>query len=441
MPLMMKRLLLAVTVLCVAGTPLRAQTTSGAPRTTLPPIIDRDLFFGDPEIAGAQISPDGEYIAFLKPFKGTRNIWVKRASEAFDKARPITADTKRPISAYFWSRDARYILYAQDAGGDENFNIYAVRPAETAAAGSDVPTARNLTDAKGVRAEIVLLPKSDADAIYVGINERDKAWHDLYKVRISTGERTLLRTNTERIVGWQFDLADRLRLASRVNENGDTEIMRVDDAGFSKIYTCNVFESCGPAHFAKDNKRVYLETNKGVDLIRLTLLDPETGAETPVESDPQNHVDLGNALFSDVTDELIATVYVDDKTRYVWKDKAFESDYALLRQKLPGKEIQLASSTKDERLFIVSARSDADPGTTYLFDRQTKALTPQYRIREKLPRASLSPMTAIHYASSDGLDIPAYLTVPKGYPAKGLPVLVLPHGGPWARDVWGYSGL
>ncbi|HVD92059.1 MAG TPA: alpha/beta fold hydrolase [Vicinamibacterales bacterium] len=436
-------LVVALGIGATCGWPVLAQTTSGQLRGALPPIIDRDLFFGDPEIAGAQISPDGQFIAFLKPLNGTRNIWVKRADEPFDKARPITADTKRPISAsaYFWSRDAKYILYAQDAAGDENFNVYAVRPMDSPAPGTEVPASRNLTAAKGVRAQIYLLPKSDPDAIFVGLNDRDKAWHDLYKVRISSGERTLLRTNTERVVSWGFDLADRLRLATRVNDAGDTEVMRVDDSGFTKIYTCNVFESCGPAHFAKDGRRVYMQTNKGTDLVRLTLLDTETMKEEPVESDPENRVDLGDAMFSESTDELVATTYVDDKPRYVWHDKAFEADYNLLRQKLPGKQIQFANSTKDDRLFIVGARSDVDPGTTYLYDRQAKALTTQYQIREKLPRAALSPMTPVRYPSSDGLMIPAYLTLPKGYPTTGLPLVVLPHGGPWARDVWGYNGL
>jgi dipeptidyl aminopeptidase/acylaminoacyl peptidase len=441
MPIMVRKLIIAAAVAAASVASSAAQTTSGAPRGSLPPILDRELFFGDPEIAGAQLSPDGEYIAFLKPFKGTRNIWVKRASEPFDKAHPLTADTERPIPAFFWSRDAKHVLYTQDSAGDENFNVYAVRPSDAPGADTGVPPARNITNAKGVRAEIFLVPKSDPDAIYVGLNDRDKAWHDLYKVRISTGERTLLRTNTEHIVGWQFDLSDRIRLASRVADNGDTEIMRVDDKGFTKVYDCNVFESCGPVHFAKDNRRVYMETNKGTDLVRLTLFDPESGKEDLVESDPLNRVDLGNALFSRSTDELIATVYEDEKTRFVWKNKAFEADYKLLQQKFPGKEIGLASSTSDERLFIVSARSDVDPGSTYLFDRSTKAVTLQYQIRDKLPRAALSPMTAIRYKSSDGLEIPAYLTLPKGYPSNGLPLIVFPHGGPWARDAWGYSGI
>src|SRR5882724_1752746 len=138
-----------------------------------PPIIDRELFFGDPEISGAQISPDGGFIAFIKPFKGTRNIWVKRTADAFTNAKPITADTARPIPAYFWSRDGKYILYVQDKAGDENYLVYAVNPSDSPAAGQDVPGARNLTDAKGVRAEIYAVPRTDPDTLYVGINDRD----------------------------------------------------------------------------------------------------------------------------------------------------------------------------------------------------------------------------------------------------------------------------
>ena len=196
-----------------------------------PPLIDRELFFGDPEIAGAQISPDGAYIAFIKPFKGTRNIWVKRTADPFTSAKPITADTTRPIPTYFWSRDGKYLLFVQDKAGDENYNVYAVNPADSPAAGQEVPTARNLTDAKGVRAFIYSVPRSEPDAIYVGINDRDPAWHDLYKVNISTGQRTLLRKNTDRVTAWFFDLKDQLRLATRSAENGDTEVLRVDQTG------------------------------------------------------------------------------------------------------------------------------------------------------------------------------------------------------------------
>ncbi len=427
-------LMLSVLLIVALAAPVWAQS---------PPLIDRELFFGDPEIAGAQISPDGAYIAFIKPFKGTRNIWVKKTAEPFANAKPITADTKRPIPAYFWSRDGKYILFVQDKAGDENYNVYAVNPAESPAAGQDVPAARNLTDVKGVRAAIYAVPRTEPDAMYVGLNDRDPAWHDLYKVKISTGERTLIRKNTERITRFVFDLKDQLRLATRSAENGDTEVLRVDADKFTKVYSCGVFESCGPVRYHKDGERVYFITNKGsdVDLTRLELFNPTTGKEELVESDPLKRVDFGNASFSEVSDELIATVYDDERERIYWKDKAFEADYKNLQKQLPGKDIGFGSSTKDEKLFLISANADTDPGSTYLYDRATKKLTLQYQIREKLNRSYLAPMKAVRYPSSDGLEIPAYLTLPKGVEAKNLPAVIVPHGGPWGRDSWGYDSI
>ena len=425
-------LILSVLLIVAFAAPVWAQS---------PPIIDRENFFGDPEIAGAQISPDGTFIAFIKPFKGMRNVWVKKTAEPFANAKPVTADTKRPIPGYFWSRDGKYILFVQDKAGDENYNVYAVNPAEAPAAGQDVPPARNLTDAKGIRAAINAVPRTEPDAIYIGLNDRDKAWHDLYKIKISTGERTLIRKNTERITSYVFDLKDQLRLATRSAENGDTEVLRVDADKFTKVYSCNVFESCGPIRYHKDGQRVYFLTNKGsdVDLVRLVLFNPTTGKEELVESDPLKRVDFANAFFSEVSDELIATVYEDERERIYWKDKALEADYKHLQKQLPGKELSFYSSTKDEQLFLVSADADTDPGATYLYDRKSKKLTLQYQLWEKLNRAHLAPMKPVKYPSSDGLEIPAFLTLPKGVEAKNLPAMIVPHGGPWYRDNWGYN--
>ena len=430
-------ILLAAVALTIPAPAQQASNKS----TGQPPLIDRELFFGNPEIAGAQISPDGKFIAFLKPYKDTRNVWVKRVEEPFSAAKLITSDTKRPIPGYFWSRDGKYILFVQDKAGDEDYNIYAVNPAEAPPAGEEAPKARNLTDLKKVTAQIYAVPRSDPDLMYVGINDRDQAWHDLYKVKISTGERTLIRKNTDRFTGWVFDLKDQLRLAMRSADNGDTEVLRVDGDGFKKVYSCNVFETCNPAQFHKDGKRVYMITNKGkeIDLARLVLFDPETGKEELVESDPMNRVDFGAPIFSEVTEELIATTYEDERSRIYWRDKSFESDYELLKKRLPNKDVNLGSSTKDETLWLISGSSDVEPGETYLFDRKTKKLTLQYRIREKLPRESLAEMKPIRYKSSDGLEITAFLTLPKGVEAKNLPLIMVPHGGPWYRDSWGYN--
>ncbi|MGC1295622.1 MAG: S9 family peptidase, partial [Alloacidobacterium sp.] len=302
---------------------------------------------------------------------------------------------------------------------------------------------RDLTGLKGVRVFIYEVPKSDPDIVYIGLNDRDKAWHDLYKLRISTGEKTLIRKNTERITGWQFDLKGQLRLASRSAENGDTEILRVDADKFTQVYSCTVFETCDPLRFGQDNKHVYFMTNKGadVDFISLVLFDPETGKTEPFESDPLKKVDFGSAMFSDADDALVATSYYYDREKWYFRDKGFEADYKWLQGQLPGKEISMGSRTRDEQVWLVTAHSDTEPGEAFLFDRKTHTLTPQYRIREKLPREDLATMTPVNYKSSDGLDIPAYLTLPKGVAPKNLPALIIPHGGPWGRDVWGNNTL
>lgn len=406
-----------------------------------PALIDREVIFGNPEYSGAQISPDGKYISFIKPYKDTMNIWVKGIDEPFGAARPMTADTARPVRSYFWSRDGKYILFVQDKGGDENFNVYAVNPADKPASGSDVPAARNITDGKGVRAMIHAVPKSDPDSIIVGINERDKAWHDTYKVKISTGERTLIAENKDRLQGMIFDNDDKLRLAIRSPQNGDTEILRVNADGTStKIFSCNLFETCSPVGFNKDNKRVYIQSNKGnLDLIELQLLDVETGKTEKVEGDPLGKVDLDGVSFSDITHEIIAITYEDDRVRTYWKDKNYKKDYDKIKKQLGDREISFNSSTADEQKFIVATYSDVDPGTVWLYDRKTGNLKTLYQVREKLDRKALAPMTAIKYPSSDGLEIPAYLTLPKGVEAKNLPLVVFPHGGPWGRDSWGYN--
>lgn len=405
-----------------------------------PPIIDREWLFGNPEYSGAQLSPDGQYIAFLKPWNGTRNIWVKKAAEPFTSATLLTAETKRPLSEFFWTRDGRHILFVKDHDGDENFNVYAVDPAAGPAAGSEAPAARDLTGVTGARVRIYAVPKPQPAIIFIGLNDRDTSWHDLYQLDLATGQKTLVRRNTDQLSGWLFDLAGRLRLATRTAPNGEQEILRVDDGGtFTRIYQCGIFDECEPIRFHKDGHRVYLETNKETDLSELALLDVRSGAVARVESDPLQRVDFGYPIFSEAADELAATTYMDDQRRVYFKDAQYETDYTWLQKQKPGRQVTPTGSTADDRQWVVGFTSDREPGETYLFDRATKQLTRQYRIRERIDRAALSPMTVVRYRSSDGLEIPAYLTLPVGWAAKALPLVVMPHGGPWSRDQWGYN--
>lgn len=412
--------------------PLTAKTANAA-ESQVPPLLQRELFFADPDIAGAQLSPDGQFLAFQKPLDGVMNVWVKGINEPMAAARPVTADTDRPIMIYFWSADGRYILYAQDKDGNENFHVYAADPTSLEGA------ARNLTAIEGVAARIYAIPKQTPNHIIVGFNDRDPRFHDIYRVDLTTGERTLLLQNDEQIGLWTTDLAGNVRLAFRQTAERGNEILAVGDDGLTPIYTCRIEETCVPIRFHADGQRVYLMSNRNGDLIQLELLNLENQQSQMVEVDPENQVDFGGAVFSEATDELIATYYVGDRTRIYPQNDEIAADVALLQQQLPDVDIVLKSLTQDDRLALIEAQSDVNPGSTYLFDRNTQTLEKLYDSRPELSSEHLATMQPLRYTARDGLEIPAYLTLPQGVDPVNLPVIVMPHGGPWARDMWGYN--
>ncbi len=422
------------------ATLIMAASISISMNADIPPLLDRELFFGDPEISGGQLSPDGEYLSFMRPYQGTRNLWVKTRTASFDEAIPVTDRTDRPIPGYFWSRDGKYLLFVMDQGGDENYNIYALNPAE--ASPGVIPEARNITDMEGVRAMIFHISHNDPDLMFVGLNNRDAAWHDLYSLRISTGELTLLRENTNRFTSWNFDWEDRLRLASRTKENGDNELWRMDPGDSEElIYEWGLMESAYSAGFHKDNEKIYLVTNKGKerDKSKLFLMDINTLEKSLVEEDPEGRVDFGGLWQSNKTRDIIATFYTDDRTRAYFHNKDFESHYKHLKSTLGDAEVSFSSGTLDESVFMVVGYSDVKPSSVYIYDLESRNLTYQYTPRPGLPEEYMSDMIPIRYPSSDGLEIPAYLTLPKNMGDKNLPLVVVPHGGPWARDTWGFS--
>ncbi|TVR40568.1 MAG: S9 family peptidase [Bacteroidia bacterium] len=406
-----------------------------------PPLLDRTLFFDDPEISGGQLSPDGSFLSFMRPYQGTRNLWVKERDADFTEALPLTDRTERPIPGYFWSRDGKYILFVMDQGGDENFNIYAVDP--SMAREGYIPEARNITDMEGVRAQIYHISRQDHDRMYVGLNRRDPSWHDLYELRISTGDLTLLRENTNRYTSWIFDREDQLRLASRSKDNGDNELWRLDpDGEETLIYEWTMLETAYPAGFHADNDKIYLVTDRGAnrDKSKLYLMDIQSLEKTFLEKDPENRVDFAGLWQSDRTGEIIATFYIDDRVRIYFLDEEFERHLEHVRNELGrDMEVTFSSGTMDETMFMVSVYSDTRPTSVYIYDMETMTLTYQYTPRAALNQDYMSSMLSISYPSSDGLMIPAYLTMPNGFGDRNLPVVVFPHGGPWARDYWGFS--
>jgi dipeptidyl aminopeptidase/acylaminoacyl peptidase len=442
---LLRQCLLAL--LCAAiVAPAAAQEVAGPSaeyQGELPPLIDRQKFFGDPQYSNAQLSPDGQHVTFLKPYKGKMNVWVKGVDEPFSAAEPVTADTTRPVPFYFWTQDSERILWVQDRGGNENFHIYAANPDAETETDLGVPPAEDLTPYEDVRAQIIDVPENTPGEIIVGLNDRNPKYHDVYRLDLETGERTLLYKNDKRIAGWETDLDGDLRLATRQTSDGGTEILRVEEDTLVSVYECSFEESCSPVRFHKDGKRVYMSTNKGedVDLQRLVLFNPKTQATEVVASDPEGEVDFGGAIFNDRTEELAATVYVDERQRVYPKTESFEQKYQALKQKLPDGELSIQSSTEDYRTHVVSVEQDVNPGATYLFDSESGAVEKLYESRPELPSKHLAEMRPITYEARDGLEIPAYLTLPKGVEHEDLPTIIFPHGGPWARDTWGYNSF
>ncbi len=407
------------------------------------PLLDRELFFGNPEISSGQLSPDGKWISFMKEYDGIMNVWVKRFDEPFDAARPLT-DSKRPLYGYFWSRDGKYILFAKDKDGDENINIFAVDPSVEVPKDS-VPDARNLTPMEEVTAQIYQASYNNPDIFFVGLNDRDKSWHDLYKLTISTGELEQLYENTDRITSYGFDWDDNLRLMYQTDEKGTTTMLYKKGDELIPILETPVTESAGVSGWNEDNTKMYLISNMGdLNLSTLFLMDPETKEMTKLESDPKGRVDLGGIRLDRNTRKMISTSYTDDKTRIYWKDKDWEKNYKFLEKKFPGREVGFQSSTSNYSKFLVSVSGDRYASESWFFNTETKELIHQYTPRPDLKEVEehLAPMEPFAYESSDGMEVPGYLTVPQGAKAENLPVIILVHGGPKGpRDYWGYNAL
>jgi dipeptidyl aminopeptidase/acylaminoacyl peptidase len=405
-------------------------------------LIDRELFFGNPALASPQLSPDGQWVAFLKEKEGILNLHLVRWGEKLELARALTAEKSRPPAGFSWTRDSRYLLVAQDSGGDENYRLRRLDLSEPEDPQTGLPVAQELPIRKGSRAMVMALPKGKPNEALLQVNERDEKYFDIERLDIATMQRTPVWENREGCADLVADLDGNLRLATRMTQDGGTELMRVEGKKLSKpILKVSWQEAMGGFTFRKGGRTLYLETNVGDgDLSYLAEMDPKSGKVTRLESDPLGRVDLSRAAFSEATDELVGTVYFDDRKRNYWKDKGFEEDFLFLKKKFPNLEVGLADMSGDDGRWLVLISGDTDPGTYYLFDRKSREVSLFGALRPDLPKEKLAPMMPVRYPSSDGMEIPGYLTLPYGVEAKQLPLLVMPHGGPWARDYWGYNG-
>jgi dipeptidyl aminopeptidase/acylaminoacyl peptidase len=397
------------------------------------PLIPRAKLFGNPTRTFGQISPDGRWLSWLAPKDGVLNVWIAPAADVA-AARPITDDRKRGIRFYGWAFDRKHILYMQDEGGTEDWHIYAVD--------IDAPNVRDLSPVPGVQARIQEASLDHPGVLALAINDRDKAWHDIYRVDIRTGERELLWENRQELAEIVLDrqLQPRLAIKTREKEGGQT-IYRIDGTNLEPMGVVEHEDDLTtfPIGFTRDGKTLYRISSVGRDKAALLAMDWQTGSERLLAEHPK--ADIGRVVLHPET--YLAQAVNARHTRVDWipLEEGIAADLKHLHGELPG-EVDIADRTRDDSRWVVVASAAEAPATYHLYERKSRTLTKLFEAREELKPYRLLPMHSEIIRSRDGLDLVSYLTLPAGEgkrPKKPLPLVLLVHGGPWARDVYGFD--
>jgi dipeptidyl aminopeptidase/acylaminoacyl peptidase len=394
-----------------------------------PPELPLRDFFRNPERAYFRIAPDGRTLAFMQPWEGRRNIYVQLA-DGSGEPRRVTAERDRDIPDHFWKGPHR-LVYLQNAGGDENDRVVV----------ADVRTgeARAMTPGGGVKAYVVDMLPREAERMLVALNQRNRELFDVHELDLGTGALRLVAENPGGVIGWITDHDGVVRGAVRSDGVNRTYLYRERaDAPFREVLTTSYRDSFTPVLFTPDNRRLYAVSNLGRDKAALVLVDPATAKEERVVfAHPE--VDVQGVESSRTRKVPTAVTYVTWRTERHYLDERTERAHAAIRRKLPGYDIAVQAITDDEDRMVVAATSDRTAGTRYLYDAAADRLTKLGEVHPWLPEAQMAPAKPIAYRARDGLTIHGYLTLPVGREPKRLPVVVNPHGGPWARDAWGFN--
>jgi len=419
---------------CLFSLTLASSLASAAPGTE-PKRYEIKDFFGNPERSGYQVSPDGKTLSFMAPFERRRNLHVVAlpadgSAPDFAKAKRLTSETARDIAGYFWKGNG-HILYVKDFGGDENFHVVSV----------DVKNGevKDLTPMAKIRASIVDDLRNDPHHVLVQHNQRIPQVFDVYKINVETGQSTRVAENPGNITGWVTDHTGSVRVATTTDGVNSSLLYRATEKdAFKTVLTTDFRTSVGPMFFTFDNKNLYALSNRDRDKTALVILDPATGKETkPLFEHPE--VDLGGADYSRKRKVLTTVGFETWKSQRHYFDNATKALYGKLEKQLPGMDVAVISENLAEDTFIVASYSDRTPGVRYLYHAKTDKLVKLGDHNPRINPADMATMKPVTYTSRDGLKINGYLTLPAGREAKNLPVIVNPHGGPWARDSWGYN--
>ncbi len=392
-----------------------------------PPLIPMRDFFRNPQVTNYQISPNGKYIAFLKPWETRLNIHVQKIGKPMIKR--VTSVTERDIRWFQWANDNR-LVYPLDKGGDENYHFYAIN--------RDGSSLLDLTPFEVTRASIINPLKYDPEHMLVALNNRDKRHFDAFKVNVNTGDLKLLVENPGNISSYFADHEGKLRLAT-TSDGVNTSILyrETTDDEFNVVLTTNFREGLEPKFFTYDNQYIYASSNLGRDKQAIVVFDPATATEIDkIYEHPE--VDVFGITESDKRKIITGVGYFTDKRHFSFFDEKRRNMQLFLESELPGVDVTIMSENLEETKHIVRTHSDKTLGDIYFYESEKNSLTHLSAVSPWIRAENMAEMKPIFYKSRDGLTIHGYLTLPKGVEPKNLPVVINPHGGPWGRDYWGF---
>ena len=399
-------------------------------------IIPRKLLFGNPDKASPQLSPDGRFLSYLAPVDGVLNVWVGPADNPA-AAKPVTTDKGRGIRFYGWAYTNNHIGYIQDRDGDENWHLYHV----------DLTTGEtmDMTPLENVQARMQeVSPKYPAEALVL-LNARNPQFHEIYRVNIYTGERELVQEN-DQFVDFVTDEDFNVRFAVRPTPDGGNELLsKGEDGGWEPFARIEMEDSIhtGPIGLDRAGRTLYMIDSRGRDTSALTAINLDTQEQTVIAEDARS--DVSDTMLHPTEKTPQAAAFSHQRKEWRILDDSIAADLEYLGTVADG-EIEVISRTLNDDYWIAAYLLDDGPVRYYHYDRARKEAHFLFSNREALEGLPLAKVHPVVIKSRDGLDLVSYYMLPlesdrdrPGHPASPLPMALLVHGGPWARDNWGYN--
>ena len=394
------------------------------------PLIPRDVLFGNPERVSPALSPDGRRLGFVAPDEGVLNVWVGPAEDP-NAARPVTADRGRGVRVFAFCHDDRTLLYLQDTDGNEDWRLYALDLDE----GGE---ARLVTPGEGVHAVILGHNRWNPTTVLVGLNADNPQLHDVYRLDLGSGALDKVETNPG-FAGWLVDSDLQVRGGVEMTEDGGAIVrLREPDGSYEPwlrvapedVSTTDVLG------YTRDGSAMLMLSSVGANTARLVRLDLASGSEAVLAEDPV--YDVSGVVLHPETLEPQSVVFAKDRDEWLHLDPAFGAEIEVLRARLRG-DIGVSRAERSDRRWLVTDMPSDGAVHYHVLDRRTGELTFLFAHKPALDDYDLAVMEPFAFTARDGLEVHGYVTFPPGAERRALPAVLNVHGGPWARDDWGYD--